>query len=238
MFKQRNLFRLTVILAVVLALVVIAVFTPVVPWLKGALSPIVETPQPTITPVEPPSAPPAVVEPPPPVVEPPPPVESSEPENTIILSEEELQDIVDALTATANRSDTVNIEYVRVRLDQDKMLVSAEGEAMGRHVETKDMEVRFVGRTMFVSGNVSALGFTPTLIAEVEISSEEGKPSVDVKRFKLGGVLLLLKMMGVGLSADKISGLINDTIEASGLKLPFDVESIRIEDGKLIITHD
>jgi len=76
-FKQRKLFRLMVILIVVLALVVIAVFTPVIPWLTGTLVPVAEAPQPTTTPAESPTVPPAEVEP-------------SPPENTIIFSEEEL----------------------------------------------------------------------------------------------------------------------------------------------------
>ncbi len=226
MFKRRNLFRLTVILVVILALVVVVAFTPVIPWLKGALFPVVETPQPTTTPAETPTAPPAVVEPSPPP-------EISQPENTIIFSEEELQDKMDELINAANRSDAANIEYIRVKLEQDKMLVSVEGEALGYQVETKDLEVRFEGRTVFASGKVSALGFTPTLTAEVEINTEAGKPSVEVKRFRLGALPLAL----LGLSTDKISGLINDAIESRGLKLPVDLESIRIEDGKFILTY-
>ena len=120
MFKQRNLLRLMVILVVVLALGAIAVFTPVIPWLTGRLLPVVETPQPTVTPAESPTAPPIEVEPSPPMEVPP-------PENTIIFSEEELQGALSKLIDMANQSEAAKIEYIRVKLEQDKMLLSAEG---------------------------------------------------------------------------------------------------------------
>jgi len=210
-FKRRKLFRLTVILIVILALVVIAIFTPVIPWLKGTPLPVTETPQPTT----------------------PPPIEISPPENTIIFSEEELQAKLDGLSDMINQSGKAKVEYIRVNLEQDKMLLSAEGEAMGHKVKTEGLEVRFEGKTVFVSGEVSAFGFTPMLTAEAEINCEEGKPSVEVERFNLDS----LPLVALGLSKEKISELINDAIESSGLKLPVDVESIRIEDGKLIVVY-
>ena len=146
-----------------------------------------------------------------------------------IITEEELQSKVDSLSDMVNQSGMAEVEYIRVKLEQDRMLVSAKGKAKGQQAETEDMVVRFEGRTVFVSGKVTVLGRSPTLTLRAEINCESGKPSVEVKEFKLGGILPLLKLMGLGLSEDKISVLINDAIESRGLRLPFDVESIRIE---------
>lgn len=225
MFKRRKLFRLMVILIVVLALVAIAAFTPVIPWLTGRLVPVAEAPQPTTTPAELPTVPPPTV--------PPAEVEPSPPDNIMVFSEEKLQGALDRLSDMVNQSDAAKVEYIRVKLEQDRMLVSAEGEAMGHKARTEDLEVSFEGKTVFVSGNVSAFGFSPTLTAEVEINCESGKPSVEVKRFKLGALPLVI----LGLSKDKISGIINDAIEAVGIEVPVDLESIRIEDGKLIVVY-
>ncbi len=227
MFNQGTRFRLMGILMVVSGLVIITAFTPVIPWLRGVIFSVVETPQPTVTPTESPTAPPAEVEPSPPE-------EVSQPENAIIISEEELQSKVDGLINMANQSGAAKIEYIRVKLEQDRMLVSAKGEAMGREAETEDMEVRFEGKTVFASGKVRSSGLSLTLTAEAEINTEAGKPSVEVERFSLGNPLVL-KMFG--LSRAKVSGIINDAIESRGLKLPVDLESIRIEDGKLIVVY-
>ncbi len=218
MFKRRNLFRLTVILIVILAVVVIATFTPVIPWLTAQL-PIAETPQPTVPPTELPTVPP--------------PMEISPPENTIILSEEELQVKVNELIDMANQSGKARVEYIRVKLEQDRMLLSAEGEAMGHKARTEALEIRFEGKAVFVSGNVSALGLSLMLTAEAEINCEAGKPSVEVSEFKLGA----LPLAALGLSKDKISELINDAIEAAEIEVPVDLESIRIEDEKLIVVY-
>ncbi len=238
MFKQRKLSRLIGILMVVLGLAIIAAFTPVIPWLTGFLGPVVETPQPAITPAESPTVSSTEVEPSSPVssteVEPSSPVEISQPENTIILSEEELQSKLDGLRGTANQSGVANIEYIRVKLEQDKMLLSVKGEAGGYKAEAEDLEIRFEGRTVFASGKVTALGLSPTLTAEAEVSCEAGKPSVEVKKF---GLDIGLPLSVLGLSKDKISGLINGAIEAAGIEVPVELESIRIEDGKLIVVY-
>ena len=200
----------------VVALVVIATCTPVIPWLTGVLLPIVETPQSTALPVE--SSPL---------------IEIPLQENTIVFSEEELQSKLDRLSDMVHQSGAVKIEYIRLKLEQDRMVVSVEGEAMSHKVKTEDMEIRFEGKTAFASGKVSVFGFTPTLTAEAEINYESGKPSVEVEKFKLG----VLPLGILGLSKDKISGLINDAIEAAGIEVPVDLESIRIEDGKLIMVY-
>ena len=218
MFKRRKLFRLTVILIVILALVVIAIFTPVIPWLTGTLFPVEETPQSTTPPM---------------VVEPPPPIEILPPENTFIFSEEELQGMLDRLCDMVNQSDAAKVEYIRVKLEQDRMLLSAKGEAKGYQAETEDLEIWFEGKTVFASGEVSAFGFSPTLTAEAEVNCESGKPSVEVSEFKLDGLALDI----LGLPKDKISGLINDAIEAAGIEVPVDLDSIRIEGGKLIVVY-
>ncbi len=234
MFRQRKLFRLTVILIVILALVAIATLTPVIPWLTGALFPVVETPQPVTPPAESPVTPPAESPAAPPTaVEPSPPVEISPPENAIIFSEEKLQSALDRLSVMVNQSDVARVEYIRVKLEQDKMLLSAKGEAIGNQVETDDLEVRFEGRTVFAEGEVSALGLSLPFTAEAEINYEAGRPSVEVSKFNLGGLPLAF----LGLSEDKISELINDAIEAAEIEVPVDLESIRIEDGKLIIVY-
>jgi len=152
------------------------------------------------------------------------------------FSQEELQTKLDKLIDMINRSDTVKVEYIRVKLEQDKILLSAEGEARGHKVKTKDLEVWSEGRTVFASGKVSTFGFSPTLTAEAEINCESGKPSVEVKEFKVGALPSPILAM-LGLSEDKISGLINDAIEAAGIEVPADLESIRIEDGKLIVVY-
>lgn len=169
MSKQGSLALLMLILVVVLMLVVTATFTPALPWLKVALLPVVETPPPAASPAQLPQP-----TPPPQPTEPPQPVEASPPENTIILSEEKLQGKLDALIGTANQSGAANIEYIRVKLEQDRMLLSAKGEAKGYHVETEDLEVRFEEKTVFVSGEVSAFGISPTVNMEAEINSEAG----------------------------------------------------------------
>jgi len=222
------MFRLIVILIAVLGLALAAIFTPVIPWLSGVFGLGEETPQPVVTPIEPPKP----AEPSQPT-ELPQPVEIPPQENTFIFSEKELQDRVDELVDKANQSGAAKIEYMRVKLEQDRMLVSAKGEALGYQGETENLTVRFEERTVFVSGQVSAFGFTPMLTAEVEINTEEGKPSVEVKRFKLGALPLTM----LGLTEAKISGIINNAIESRGLKLPVDLESIRIEEGKLIVVY-
>ena len=70
-------------------------------------------------------------------------------------------------------------------------------------------------------------------LSEAEINCESGKPSVEAERFNLGGLPLVV----LGLSKDKISGLINDAIEATGIEVPVDLDSIRIEDAKLIVVY-
>ncbi|GAH01386.1 unnamed protein product, partial [marine sediment metagenome] len=152
--------------------------------------------------------------------------------------EEELQSALDRLSDMVNQSDAAEVEYIRVELRQDRMLVSAEGKAMGIPAETEDLKVWFEGRTVFAEGKVTALGFSPTLTAEAEVSCETDEPSVEVKEFKLGALPLSV----LGLSEDKISGLINDAIEAAGIevsvdRVPVELESIRIEDGKLIVVY-
>ncbi len=225
MFKQRKLFRLMVILIVVLALVAIAAFTLVIPWLTGRLVPVVEAPQPTTLPAESPTVPPPTV--------PPAEVEPLPLENAIIFSEEELQSALDRLSDMVNQSDAAKVEYIRVKLEQDRMLLSAEGEARDYKLKTEDLEVRFEEKTVFVSGEVSALGLSLPLTAEAEINCESGKPSVEVSEFNLGG----LPLAALGLSEDKISELINDAIEAAEIEVPVDLEGIRIEDGKLIVVY-
>jgi len=214
-----------VILIVVLALVAIAAFTPVIPWLTGTRVPVAEAPQPATTPAEsstvpPPTVPPAEVEPLP-------------LENAIIFSEEELRSALDRLSDMVSQSDAAKVEYIRVKLEQDRMLLSAEGEARDYKLKTEDLEVRFEEKTVFVSGEVSALGLSLPLTAEAEINCESGKPSVEVSEFNLGG----LPLAALGLSEDKISELINDAIEAAEIEAPVDLEGIRIEDGKLIVVY-
>jgi len=209
-----------VILIVVLALVAIAAFTPVIPWLTGTRVPVAEAPQPTTTPAESPTVPPAEVEPLP-------------LENAIIFSEEELQSALDRLSDMVSQSDAAKVEYIRVKLEQDRMLLSAEGEARDYKLKTEDLEVRFEEKTVFVSGEVSALGISLPLTAEAEINCESGKLSVEVSEFNLSG----LPLAALGLSEDKISELINDAIEAAEIEVPVDLEGIRIEDGKLIVVY-
>ena len=225
MFKQRKVLRLMVILIVVLALVAIAVFTLVIPWLTGTQVPVAEAPQPVTTPAESPTVPPPTV--------PPAEVEPLPLENAIIFSEEELQSALDRLSDMVNQSDAAEVEYLRVKLEQDRMLLSAEGEARDYKLKTEDLEVRFEEKTVFVSGEVSALGLSLPLTAEAEINCESGKPSVEVSEFNLSG----LPLAALGLSEDKISELINDAIEAADIEVPVDLEGIRIEDGKLIVVY-
>ena len=105
--------------------------------------------------------------------------------------------------------------------------------ALGYEAEAQEMEITFEGTTMFATGKVLAFGFSPTLNAEVVISTDEGKPNVEVKRFQLGSVPLSL----VGLSRAKIAAIVNDAIQSRGLELPVDIENIRIEDARLIVTY-
>jgi len=225
------MYRLVAIILIIigLGLVSIAIFTPFIPWPAGSPGSVEETPQPPIIPAEAPE-PPESSQP----TEPLQPKEALPQENVIIFSEKELQDMVDELVDRVNQSGKAEIESIRVRLEQDRMLVSIKGEAFDNRVETEDMEIRFEDRTMFASGKASAFGLTTTLTAEVDINSEAGKLSVEVKTFKLGALPLSM----LGLSGDKISATINDLIESRELTLPFDLESIRIEDGKLIIQYE
>jgi len=233
--------RLTVVLVAVLGLALIAVFTPVIPLLGGVLGLTEETQQPAVTPTEPsqltepsqPAEPSQLMEPSPPA-ELPQQEEVSPGENALVFSEKELQDKMDELIDRANQSGEAEIEYIRVKLEEDRMLVSTKGEALGLSGETENLTVRFEGRTMFASGKVNAFGFNPTLTAEVEIYTEEGKPGVEVKSFKLGALPLKL----LGLTEAKISEIINSAIESRGVELPAGLESIRIEDGELIVVYE
>ncbi|MCD6452811.1 MAG: hypothetical protein J7K77_00730 [Dehalococcoidales bacterium] len=203
--------KLIIILPVALGLVLAAIFTPASPWFQGEPPPPSDVTQPI----------------------PPPPAEPSPPENTLIFSEEELQNRVNDLVRQANQSSQVAIDYLQVKLDEDRMLVSAKGDILGHHLETENLEVYFEARTVSASGKISALGGHPTLIANVEINTEQGKPQVTVKRFRLGG--LPLKLLGI--SRDDIATTINQAIESRGLMLPVDLEDIRIEARQLIVQY-
>ena len=116
----------------------------------------------------------------------------------------------------------------------EKLYSTAEAAGyLGLKVETEDLKGWFEGKMAFVSGEVSVLGLSLTLIVEAEVNYESGKPSVEVKEFGLGNLPLAL----LGLSKDKISELINDAIETTGIEVPVDLESIRIEDEKLIVVY-
>jgi len=225
--------RLIIILAVVLAVALIAVFTPLIPWLgdtepEPQPTPTPTTmPTPTSTPTPKPTSKPTSTPTPQPTTAPP-------PDNTRIFTEEELQKIVDEYVEKANQSSSVNIEYINVKLEPDKMLISVKGEALGYQGETVDnIEVRFEGRTVYAEGTVKALGFTPVLKARAELKCEGGKPAVEVQSFALGG--LPLKMLGI--TKEKISGMINDVLESRGITFICEIESIRIEDNKLILVQ-
>ena len=238
-FKRRNILILTLVLVIVVGSVLVAIFTPVITTLTKALNPPEGISQPTVPsqPPEsttPPAQPPQPVEPPQ-STEPLPPAEITPPEGVLSFSEKELQDRVAGLVEMANQSGEVNMEYVSARLKDDKMLISVEGEARGYQVKADDMEVRFEGKTMFATGLVTALGISLTLTTEVEIDIDGGEPSVEMKSFRLGSPLVLRML---NLSNDKIEAIINDAIKSRELNLPMDLESVRIENGKLIVVPE
>lgn len=210
MFRGRKDTLFIVILAGIVGLVLVVFLTPVYSWLTGDNK---ESPPPAAT------QPSQLPQPSPPATK-----ETS-------LTQEELQQMFDGFIAKANASGKAKIEYLRVKMEQDRMLVSARGEAMGYQGETENMEVRFKGRTLFASGVVKAFGLAPQLVAEVDITTVGGKPKVEVKNFQLGG--LPLTMLNLG--PERITAIINGAIESRGWKLPFDIESLRIEGSKLII---
>ncbi len=148
------------------------------------------------------------------------------------FTEKELQDTVNALLPTINQSGQAKVDFLQVKLDQDRMLVSAKGQALGQQAETTDMEVRFDVKKISATGQVTAFGFTPTLNAVAEIKCDAGKPGLDFSTFNLGNPLML-KM--IGLSTAKISEMINDAIVSKGLTILCKVESISVENSKLTL---
>ncbi len=115
------------------------------------------------------------------------------------------------------------------------MLVSAKGQAFGQQVETQNAEMHFSGKTISASGQLAAFGFTPTITAVAEIKCESGKPRIELTSFQSTGALFLRL---AGITQDKISQLINDAIVSRGLTILCDVESIRIENAKLVVVYN
>lgn len=218
--KKDTLFIL--ILTGIIGLLLIFFLTPVYSWVTGGNKEPASPPATTQTPVD--NQPPQITEPPP------------LPPTTIQYStftEEELQKALNSFIETANQSDKVNIEYTQIKLEQDKILISAKGEAMGYSGETENLEVRFEGRTVHAEGIVKAFGLSPKMTLILDITTTDKKPVVSVTTFKLGG----LPMTMLNLGPERISGIINSQIESRGWKLPADLESISIQDGKLVIDY-
>jgi len=91
-----------VVLVVLIVVIVaaVAIFTPLIGWPFGSDDVLIdEQPKPT---------------------------ESIE-MNKIILTEDEIQDTLGAVLSVANLSDDIYLEYMNVRLDNDRMLVSTKG---------------------------------------------------------------------------------------------------------------
>ncbi len=215
--------RLLTAIFVVLGLVLVLSATPAMPWLREKLFPE-ESATPTISPVamitpevSPPSTPQATATP---VIS-----------KVLSFSEAELQAKVDELANILNSSTSAKVEYLQVKLEPDRMLVSAKGQAKGLEAQTEDLELRFQGRTVFVAGTLTASGFSVTPRAEIEIITEAGKPSIAVK--KLTGILPLKFLLGIDES--KVTGLVNGLIQSRNVTLPFDIESISIENARLVI---
>ena len=136
---------------------------------------------------------------------------------------------------TANSSGQANIEYLNMKLGQDRMLVSIKGRVLDYSVETENMEVRFVGRMAYATGKLKASVIQVQLVLEVDITTIGGKTGITIKKLNMGIMTPLLSASGF--TQEKIQSLIDSTIESSGWKLAFDLQSIRIQDGKMIIEY-
>lgn len=232
--KRKSIVRLVIVIVVVVIVAVsaIAIYTPLI---LGPFEPFPGTTEIQKQPVEPSIMPAEPEEPETPA--PSLPVEpevSPTMENKLVLSEKELQDKLAGLLTRVKSAD-MELESLSVKLEQDRMLVSTRGTLFGIQAEIEDLEVRFDGKTVTAEGPVKAAGFSPILKTVVDINTVDGIPGVEVKEFKLGAGSLLLSMFNI--TKERITEMVNSNIKAKGMKLPFDVEKISIEDGKLIIEH-
>jgi len=166
------------------------------------------------------------------------PNESAETETenkTVIISEKELQEKLGVFVEKANQSGKAGVDYMEVKLEQDRMIISAGGTYQGLQAQVDDMEVHFEGMTIFATGNLKNGHLRFPLTTEIRINTDDDILTADVVKFELGGgASVLFKMLG--LSKTKISEMVNGVISkvpelTSGLK------SISIEDGKLIVEY-
>ncbi|MFC1909822.1 hypothetical protein ACFLXC_00830 [Chloroflexota bacterium] len=153
--------------------------------------------------------------------------------NILTLSEKQIQDKLESLVGAANRSADFNLKAMDISLEQDRMLISTSGTAMGIQAEMENLEVKFEGKKVYATGPVKAFGISPTLVLEANVETVNGTTVVEVTRFRLGALPLTL----LDLSEDKITEIINNNIKSRNIKLSKELESLAIEDGKLVIYY-
>jgi len=241
---NRKIILFVIALALILILSLIVFLTPVFSWLTGSGNNAGSSPfeaPPIFQPYVPPDVSPGSVSdttPPEPPVAPPigptPPVSPATPK-ILVYTEAELQEIISRLVPMLNGSGKGNIEYLNVKLDQGRMLISARGNAMGYQAETENLEITFAGLTVSVRGKVKAMRYETALALILDIITRDGKPAITMKEFNMGSLGLVLNMLGY--SKEKIQNIINSSIESGAWKLPLDLQSISIQDGKLTIGY-
>jgi hypothetical protein len=223
MFVGRKEALFIIALVGLVALLMIVFLTPVYSWLLGSQEQAL-TPSPVTT-----EAPVSTSSPLPSSS-----VSPSEPslklvltltDSTLSFSEQELQNMSKQLMAMVNNNGKANVSNMNIKLEPDKILISASGQAMGISAEAENLAVSFTGRTVTVEGDVKAYNLKPKLTLIADINTVSGKPVVEVKRFRLGG----LPMTMLNLSPERVASIINSNIESRGLKLPSDLESISIK---------
>lgn len=153
-------------------------------------------------------------------------------DNTIIYTEAQLQNMFMQFAGQFAGSDKVSVDEITVKLDGDRMLVSGRGKALGLTASTEDMVVTVNGRTVTAEGVAKISKYTPAVKIIFDITTQEGKPVIEIKYLKVPPIIKLL----VSISEEKIASMVNGTIESRGWTLPFDIESVRIEDSKMILT--
>jgi hypothetical protein len=219
MFNHSGLFQLGLIAMAAMAVAVIAFF--VLTSSNSSVAPPQSTPTPLPSPTE--------IQVTPTPTEPLQPTPTPVEEKPMVFTEEELQSKLNQIVELANESGSAQISYIRVKLHQDRMLISGQGEAYGIEAKAEDIEARFEDKTVFASGEGEFSGRKMKVYGDAEIECEQGKPMVEVKKVKVG---IFSAPQAV---RDQLTGAINNAIHAADLELPMEFESIRIEEGKLTL---
>ncbi|MBI2830657.1 MAG: hypothetical protein HYX79_00170 [Chloroflexi bacterium] len=220
------------IIVVIGGLALAATIGPLKSWLPSLSTPPQQTPQATLTQPPPPPPSPTLTQPPSTIPTP----TTAIKKITRTFTEKELQDAVNALIPTINKSGQAKIDYMQVKLEQDRMLVSAKGQALGITAEMKDAKLRFNGKTISAEAEIVAMGIPTVMTGVAEIQCVDGKPRIELTSFTTTNAMALRFALG-GSPKDKIAQMVNDAIVSRGLTILCRVESISIENAKLTLVY-